>query len=1192
MNYTAEQRQAIETHDRNVIVIAGAGSGKTRVLVDRFVALLEANLHWPLPSLVAITFTEKAAREMRDRVRQAIESRIESCNSDLRPFWRTHQAALDGARIGTIHALCGMLLRANAASLEIDPGFTTLDESESAILRDEAIEQALGDLLGTPGEALFEHYDTRTIWNTVRGLMSADLTPTSDSSSPSPQAERGLGGEANLLDHWWALYEKNALDCLQTLRADQDFIAALRWQPNPPCSDDSDKMFLIWQQVNERMPRLLGDDPQEVLSALTECASGINLQGGKQAVWGGQSGLKAAKDILRFIRDFAANTLEQIGQPPGEADELAAELVPHWIAAIQSAQALYREAKDKQRALDFNDLEHFARVLLQDAKVQARYRGVEFNHVLVDEFQDTNAAQRDIIYALSGLERPGSLFVVGDPKQSIYAFRGADVSVFEQVRREIVDSGGTEIALNTSFRAHRALVDGLNAVFSQLLVKPENGAHDYTVDYGLPMIAQRASTEHHAPAFDVIILDKEHAPKTEQAADSMRRWEAHALANRIKELKADGWPVWDKTTDIYRPIQFGDFAVLFQSAAQMTLVEGIFKTENVPYVTIAGKGYYSRPEVWDLLNLLKALYNPADELSLASVLRSPLYNLSDDALYALRLITLPDPIEPEAADTVTKRSKKRMMPLWDALMDDSLTDLPDMAQIRFARGSLSSLRQIAGRVTIAELLSRAIEDTAFMATLTGLPDGARRCGNVEKLLDVARRSKRVSLGDFTAYLQDLSERETREGEAPVETEGVVKLMTVHASKGLEFPVVVLFDATWQHGGNNDKDLLLIDPVTRPVCKVPGEDGGRVKPFAWQLAARYAEAREAAERLRLFYVGATRAQDRLIITGHDVKKEGTWLRQLQDVLHLSVGVDESTLLEQEWGSVKVTTPRTPPDPERRAQSRPVAAWDTLENVSAEPLEPPLLNRVPTDRRAPTRILNASDVALLGEAHAQDAPRAKAFARFRHYVLRDAPSQIRDVSEAQTAADLSISPRIIGEMVHKALQWQHTSGDLAAKLRTYAWEQGLTDMRKVEYAVLEAAELLRTTENNAFMKRIQQAVRVYRELPFTLQFEGRTIHGQIDVLYRDRYGKWTVLDYKTDQIEEQFAHSHSRRYHMQLGLYAAAVEELTGQAPNVVLHYIRPNVTIPIAESLWRSALATLGSNIDAALLDEQLTGDSP
>lgn len=1178
MDYTHEQLQAIYTHDRNVIVIAGAGSGKTRVLVDRFVALLEANPHWPLASLVAITFTEKAAREMRDRVRQAVEARIAACGPEQLSFWRAHQAALDSARIGTIHSLCAMLLRANAANLGIDPGFTLLDEAEAAVLRDEAIEQALGDLLGTAGAALFEHYDSRTVWNTVRAMLEHEL---------SMWAEK-LSGEVSLIDHWRALYAQNAAECLYALRSDAEFVAALRWQPASQPAE-TDKLYGIWLRIQALTEPIFEGDVVAAYAALEECCSTIKVNVGAQKAWNGQ--VDEAKAALRTARDYAAWAVEQMGQPPGEADALAAELVPLWINAIQSAQTVYRDYKAQQRALDFADLERMACDLLRDERVQARYQGTEFNHVLVDEFQDTNAAQRDIIYSLTG-NQAGRLFVVGDPKQSIYAFRGADVSVFEQVRHEITEAGGLEIALNTSFRAHRALVNGLNAVFSRLLVKSEDAAHDYqnyTIDYGLPMIAYRDSTEYHDPVFDVIMMDKERVPKDERSADRMRRWEAQTLAKHIREMVADGWPVWDKAANTYRPITFGDFAVLFQATSKMPLVEDVFKATGVRYVTIAGKGYYNRPEVWDLLNLLKALYNPDDALSLASALRSPLYNLSDDALYALRLLTSseealsphPSPEGERNNARSVRQAKKAIVPLWDALMDESLVDLPDAEQIAFARGSLKRLRALAGRVTIAELLSHTIEDTAYMATLTGLDDGARRCGNVEKLLDVARRSKRVSLGDFTAYLQDLSERETREGEAPIETEGAVRLMTVHASKGLEFPVVVLFDATWK---NNERgDWLLIDPLTAPVCKIPGENGTTYKPFAYQLATRRAEEREAAERLRLFYVGATRAQDRLIVTGHELTKEGTWLRQLQAVLDLSTGEDETQTVEQEWGSVKVTIPRTPPDPDRAIPSRPLLGWDTLDGAQAEPVEPLLLTRPATDRHAPTRILNASEVALLGEVHAEQPTTHQDFARFRHHVLRDAPPAIHNVADSESGTALGVSASIIGEMVHKALQYQGTPGDLHVKLRTYAWEQGVTDLQNAELAVLEAAELLHQTEQRPFMQRLQQATKVYRELPFTLQREGRTINGQIDVLYLS-YGKWTVLDYKTDQVEEQFVHSHSRRHHMQVGIYAAAVEELTGQAPDVYLHYIRTAITIQVSESQWRAALAALETNIDAALDD--------
>ncbi len=1098
-----------------------------------------------------------------------------------RAFWRSHQAALDGARIGTIHALCAILLRANAAALGIDPGFEILDEFEAAIFRDVAVEQALADLVETPAARLFTLYDIPTIRDVLRIALSQDALP--DQSAANSATDR--------MAAWRTLYAQK----VRAVVDDPGFVALLHWQP-PPIKDELDKLYQLWQATSQLAARLPALDAEQAVSALREWVAGIKLNAGSQKAWGTKEAVEDAKDRLRQIRTRAQELLGLVGDPPGETDQLAAEVIPLWEAAVRAVRAVYDQDKAQARVLDFADLETRTRDLLRDPSVQARYRGAEFNHVLVDEFQDTNAAQRDIIYALTGLERAGSLFVVGDPKQSIYAFRGADVSVFEQVRREIIAAGGQEITLNTSFRAHRALIDGLNAIFSRLLVKTDQSDAS-AVEYGTPMISTRASEAHHSPAFDVIVLDKQFARDGEDSANAMRRWEAHALADHIRGLVADGWLVWDRRSATYRPAQYGDFAVLFQASRVMSIVEDAFKSTGLPYVTLAGKGYYDRPEVWDLLNLLRVLYNTADSLSLASVLRAPLYNLSDDALYALYLLPR-DPL-PGSPDH-PERS------LWDALMSAPQPDQPEAEVVTFARDSLKRLHALAGRVTIAELLTAALDETAYLAMLTGLPDGARRTGNVEKLIEMARRSGRVMLGDFLVYLQDLTDRETREGEAPIETEGAIQLMTVHASKGLEFPVVALFDSSWE---TTPREAILVhDPqlggVIVKIPGQPGEDGGAEviwqKPFAYRVALENVARRESVERLRVFYVGATRAQDRLIVSGQRGKtsprdkpvESRSWLAHLFEVFDLPdaplpsplsplpQGEGDFQIIAFGWGAVRYHVPRTPPDPEQGARSELRSGWDHLEAPETDriaPLEPPLIAPPPSDRHAPARTLSVSQVALLGEAHAN---RPKTLENFRQHVLHDAPTAIRPA--ANSSPESKNSRRIIGEIVHKALQWQHVPGDLESKLKSYAWELGITDPERSAAAVQEAMMLLAATEQSPILQKMRQSEPRYPEQPFTLQIGTRTVSGKIDMLYKDRSGQWVVLDYKTTDIDADYVDVHARRYYLQVGIYAAAVEELTGQVPDIFLHYIRPGVTVRVSEAAWRDALAHLETDLLDAL----------
>ena len=319
---------------------------------------------------------------------------------------------------------------------------------------------------------------------------------------------------------------------------------------------------------------------------------------------------------------------------------------------------------------------------------------------------------------------------------------------------------------------------------------------------------------------------------------------------------------FDKATGVTRPAQYGDVAILFQSLNNVALYEDALAELSIPYVTTAGRGYYDRQEVWDVLNLLQAVHNSADNLALASALRSPLFGLSDDTLFALRL---------------SQREAGGHGLLWDALATGSdLTPADERDKVAFARDCLYELRTLAGRTPIAELLRRALSLTGYLATLTGLPDGRRRRGNINKLIEKAQASATISLGAFSQYLRDLSAREAREGDAAVDTHDAVSLMSVHASKGLEFPVVCVVDASWRRRGGQQA-LALVDDRLGVACKAFDDSAGSFyAPFGYRRIAELQSQKEEAERLRILYVAATRAQDLLIVSGQAAPTaDGRW-----------------------------------------------------------------------------------------------------------------------------------------------------------------------------------------------------------------------------------------------------------------------------------------------------------------------------
>lgn len=1175
MNLSPEQHAAIYTHDRNLIVVAGAGSGKTYVLVNRYLALLDNNRDWPLNALVAITFTRKAAQEMRDRVRQELEKRhFAAQSSDERDSWAARIAGMESARIDTIHGLCASILRANAAEVGIDPGFQVLDEVEARRLLDDVIDDVLRVIVleRDPSIRLFMEYDV----NAVRdGLV------------------RLIGAKWNALpEDPYAQWERDAAAYLSSLIHNPAYRNAADWiPPNGWPEDEQDNLVTVWRKCWDAIVTLdRGGDLSGCLDALRTLQTSIKLTGGSAKVWGSKEIRDEAKEALKILREAAQTALDELSDP--QIERKAAELLPLWNRLLHRAQDAYIAAKQQDHLLDFDDLERQTRDLLQRyPQVRARYQGSEFKHLLVDEFQDTNATQWDILRMLADPVQPGSLFVVGDAKQSIYQFRGADVSVFDQVRQVIISAGGVDISLVRSFRSHKRLVDGFNHLFAEVLARDHfSPASQYETELGEPMMAFREQSPADAPCLELLLLDKGILKGEEDSTEKCRRWEAYEIARYLRELKeVEQRQVYDKERSAHRSIDYGDMALLFQSTSNITIYEDVFKAMNLPFVTVAGRGYYSRQEVWDLLNLLTALHNPADDLRLASALRSPLFNLSDDALLALRLCT----------DQDGKR-----LSLWDAL--GAVTEVPqdEVAQVEFARDCLYQLRGLAGRVTISELLREALACTGYLATLTALPDGARRRGNVEKLLEKAQTSGHVTLGAFQQYIRDLSGREVREGEALVDVKGAVTLMTVHASKGLEYPLVVLVDASWERG-NTGSPAVMVSPQHGLTCKVYDPQSDKlVGSYAHRQAEKIQALREEAERKRLFYVAATRAQDYLLVSGqmsyhktNDCWRAEGWLGLLWDAIPLHNFVPQPGKTTFDYGvnqQMTIIVPERPPADEAitaQAADR-QSIWDHPSVQNSEPLpgyavEPPLIRPVRVTSRDIARHLSATQIADLGGAE-YDLRHGE---KFRRSLLHDTPTPIEDIHTLKQR----VSGRIIGEMVHKVLSFPTQSGNLDKILESYAWEQGVVDDRLRLEAVREARSLLQRTLNSDVYRWMQEAEasgrKVYRELPFVFKNDGHTMHGIIDVLFQWGEGSWAIVDYKTSYVPGytpgnlRSIREHARRYHLQVGVYAEAVrEQLGGITPDVYIHYIRYAETIQVYAGEWELALGKMEGYI-GNLLDE-------
>ena len=978
----------------------------------------------------------------------------------------------------------------------MDPNFIVLEEGLAAALRAQAVEAALEWAAVDPEAVqLFSLFKEGELRRMLSSLVSRrlDAQPMLDHSTPLASSQKtGETSEVWFLKTWaaalddWLGDQFRALAWTDSLKA----LSAVQAHNSDDKLEQARRQVLAhWEEIQSAHAAQNWD---AALAALAQLRSAISSRGQK-ANWGSED-LIATREAMRALRDYYDADLKSLVGKGVAArwtlDEQVAHALPAMHLLFQKALQEYQLQKDERQALDFDDLEGgAARLLDERADVRERWQD-EIRAVLVDEFQDTNARQRQIVYALTGFSADSTpstadLFIVGDSKQSIYRFRGADVTVFREVQSDITAAEGLTLDLDLTFRAHKALLATTNALLSPILGETDDPARPYRTPFA-PLRAYRQ-----APAAEAI-----GEPYVEfhlglgDDAGSGRATAAAALADRLRELHAAEGFDW------------GAMALLFRASTAFGVYEDALERAGIPFVTVAGRGFYDRPEIRDLLNALAAIADPTDDLALAGLLRSPALGLGDADLYHLRF--------PEGS------GDDQACPLWEALMATAAAEDTVFAR---ARGFIAELHALSGRAPAAEVLKRFLDVTGYRAMLGAVLEGGRLRRNVDKLLADAHRSRMVGLGEFLEYVQTLRDVGVREGEAPVEAGGAVQLMTVHKAKGLEFPLVVIADAAYQHRGGAGAVLLDSDPSGLGLLLgLSDADGAR--PAAWRLASLTETAKEDAEDERLLYVAATRAKEKLLISGHaKLKKDGTlslrgWLARLGDVMGLDVHPPPNA------GSIACTL-----YPPRALVPSLFAAPIRLSVVP--PVDIPDLV-VPLTAAAET----VDEKAREREA---DPPRR---------VWRIVPQTKRPSGPAW----------VVGKLVHEALRrWRFpNTDDFDVLLWPFALEAGLTDPAEILATIREVRRLLERFHVHPLRAEIEAAER-YHEVPYALSAGS----GIIDVLYRTGAG-WTIADFKTDELrseDDMRATIRQEEYDEQVRRYADAVSAQLGQRPRAFLVFLR-------------------------------------
>jgi ATP-dependent exoDNAse (exonuclease V) beta subunit len=1001
-----------------VFVSAGAGTGKTSVLVERFARAVDAGVD--VASILVITYTDRAAAELRGRIRGRLAGlgRPELVRE------------LDGAWISTIHGFCTRLLRQYPFAAGLDPRFRVLDESQAAVLRVEAFDEALTEFCsGRQHErlALLATYGSKALRRMLTGvhetLRAAGRT-----------LELSLGSAPGL--------DSGPLRAAAAASADENAARLLELlDRNPP----PESLLDLGEYA------VKGDDEYEQARAQVE-------QAALNAV--------AARDR-----------------------ELLQEL-------LLGFELRYQEAKDRESALDYDDLQLRARDLLRDHEEIRSREQLRFRQVCIDEFQDTNRLQCELIDLVARDE----LFFVGDEFQSIYRFLHADVEVFKERRARI----GEVLPLTHNWRSRPEILEVVNHLF----------AAEFGDEFQRLVAAGRFPDPASGPAVELLVTDK----ASYKGEGPWRRGEAKAVARRVKELVDDG-------------VDPGEIVLLFAAGTDAEQYEEELRTVGLPTYRATGRGYFGQQQVRDLLGYLRLLHNRYDDEALVTVLASPFVGVSNDALALLR------------------RAAPRR-PLYTGLergLPDGLAER-DLRLFQAFRQRYDRLAATAGTVGLERLCEQILVEHDYDLAVLAQWDGRRRYANLRKLARLARSYEELRGPDVEGFVRFVIEQDAagvKELEAVAEEEGAgaVRLLTIHAAKGLEFKVVVVADAGRERPRTSGEEIICL-PDGRFGFKVVDPATGKRKPaFPYDEVRDAEEHAEEAERLRLYYVAMTRAIDKLIVAGSvdsekpDPRTPIGWVLERLAVAELEDGElvrDDARLALQvdRFQSAAEVVVELPAQVSQLSLFEPAAAASEPVLPTLAPLEPIV---VPPER---VRRLSYSALALFERC-------AYRFYAERLAGLRpvDGPAHGNRVSAGLAASE-------IGDAVHKLLERVDLASPAAPSLdEVLTWYPAATGEELVRIGGLVEAFC-----GSALAARLAAIDTVSSERPFAFEHDGVLFHGVLDIFHLDG-DRALVADFKSNVLGERTPlEIVDSEYRLQRLVYAVACFRAGAEAVEVVYQFL--------------------------------------
>jgi len=1092
-----EQRQrAAQDLSQSYIVEAAAGTGKTTLLVSRIINLIKEG-EALLEEIVAITFTEKAAAELKVKLRQELEKSLPN-ESDPLKRQRISKAISDLERmqVTTIHSFCGSLLRERPVEAGLDPNFEVADGLMSQLVQAEVWEEWFEKKMGEDDPALRRAVLLGMKPDQIRKMGQAmlknrDVLEWLPSSQPLEDLGKAIRG-----------FTRTFQEEVESINRFKSY-----------CINPNDKGILTILELNEKLRKLesLGEREDKERFIVKEFQKKFANKG-NQDNWQAKHQLKTVKDHFKTLTKHLDDVKTLI------IESAMTELAHCLTGYIQA----YEQTKRERNFLDFQDLLLFARKMLKEHPEVRRYFQDRYKFLLVDEFQDTDPLQAEIVFFLSEEERgkakewrevrisPKRLFLVGDPKQSIYRFRRADIEMYEEAKAKL--GGDHLLTISQNFRCASFLTEAVNEIFVDLIKTPEDG--HYQPGY-VPLNFGRKEGTLPQKSGTVLLYPPRKKEVVMTYQNEARLWESRCIAGFIQRIvNEEKWEVWDDADQRLRPILFKDIAILMRTYTPLTFLEEALRGCQVDYRVGGGKHFYQRQEVGQLLTVLQAIDNPMDSVALVAALRSPFFGISDEDLFLFH-----------AGGGKLNYLKEAQ-------------GAPMEKPFRFLR----KLHEMRNETSASALLKRLYEATSGLVLFLMKPQGEQRVANLLKIDDMARALDERGILSFRGFVRWLSERqeeEAEEEEPPTLERGdnFVRLMTIHRAKGLEFPMVILTDLARKE---NLSETFIIDRSGERIAFKAGDEKSRFWTRNFRELNEWEEKRAEAEERRLLYVGMTRARDFLVLPVFWVKekKDGkmdipknSFLTDLQPYLKAP---DQVPFGKWEKGWIFYETHQLELSPEERPPFRFPLNIEKGEGKEAR--------------------LCLSEREKWKEGQEEWKRQSR--------IGRPVTSATEQVKEFEKDDEWVISPGtggegvIFGKLVHRLFEKMDWSQpDLVEKMAEIEGKElGATGPM-----IKRAGEMVKKALGSPLLQRVIQSGNYQKEVPFTYRSNGIIFEGVMDVVFREGDGL-VVLDFKTDRVNQEDLNSRVEHYRPQVKVYSDAIRTIFSQPPKEVvlffLHLMEP------------------------------------